>query len=137
MLNGDLREYVRRALGALPYDRMLQVTSGALISATRFKISEGRNVGHASCPGFGARDSWEHCKECDHLKIPTQTIAKLQMEEMGESANKLCASNPARNAKYIEAGKALRSRRGRGDTHGGKKYTLLQQLRSTCNLAGS
>ena len=99
---GLTRELIRKVLSSLSYDRMLQVTFGSLISATRFKALEGQNIKDVKCPKCGSRDSWDHCKKCYGVQAPTQTKEEAWLEAMDKIMNKLCTPNPALNEKFME-----------------------------------
>ena len=103
------RGRVRGLTNKLSYERMLQVTFGGLIGSTRFKILEGRNIGNVSYRRCGARDSWERCKSCYQIEIPTCTMDKLWVEEMDSIMNALCTPNPALNVEFIAEGGAMKS----------------------------
>ena len=107
------RERVRRSLRRLSYDRMLQVTFGGIISATRFKILEGKNIGDVKCPKCGKLDRWEHCKECYQIQIPNDPLEENWLIEMDKVMNKLCTPNPAMNAKYTATKDAKNKGRGK------------------------
>ena len=104
------REKIRRILTALSYDRMLQVTFGTLICATRFKILEGGKMAEVRCPRCGAKDTWDHLQSCYEITIPQHKIEKEWMKAMDDIVNKLCTPNPAHNEILVKttAGKGKR-----------------------------
>lgn len=104
MESGLTREWVRRMLSALSYDRMLQVTLGTPLSATRFKMLEGNKLTNVKCPRCGGRGSWGRCKMRHDIQAPTHKGGKLWMGAMGQIMNRLCTPNPALNDKFIEKG---------------------------------
>ena len=93
------RETVKKILNALSYDRMLQVTLGSVIGATRFKIPEGKGLGMVACPKCGQLDSWDHCKECYEVTAPVRgnKNEKKWLSEVDSVINKLCTPNPGKN----------------------------------------
>ena len=94
-------------LNSLSYDRILQVTLGTLVSATRFKMLEGSTLKNVKCPNCGDLDSWEHCKTGYNIRVPTHKEEKAWAGEMDQIMNKLCTLNPALNAKHTEKEDAI------------------------------
>ena len=96
------REKVRKMMNKLSYGRMLQVTLGSVLGATRFKIPEGRGLGMVACPNCGQLDSWEHCQRCYEVTAPVKgkRTEKEWLEEVDCTVNKLCRPNPAKNEPF-------------------------------------
>ena len=109
------REKVRRMMNQLSYDRMLQVTLGSVLGATRFKIPEGRGLGTVACPKCGQLDSWEHCQHCYEVMAPLKGKRTEEecLKEVDCTVNKLCTPNPAKNESFT-------NNKGPGDPEGKK-----------------
>ena len=91
------REAIREVLNHLSYDRMLQVTSGNVVGATRFKILRGTNLSEVARPKCGEKDSWEHCKECYGFQAPAHNDNKEWLRAVDVIMNQLRTPNPAMN----------------------------------------
>ena len=96
---GLAREKIKKVMRALSYDRILQVTFGGLIRATRFKALDRRNLENASCPKCGSKDTWAHCKKCYEIKVPVGLEDKQWLLETDREMNAICTPNPALNTK--------------------------------------
>ena len=93
---------IRRSLRRLSYDRMLQVAFGSVISATRFKIVEGKKMGEVQCPKCGELDNWGRCKDWYQIQVPGNLIEEFWPEAMDKVMNKIRTLNPAMNTKYTD-----------------------------------
>ena len=71
------RNKIKKILGSLDDDRMLQTTFGNLIGATRFKtIKEGELRGTVCPKCKKAVDTWKHCVECHEIQFRSSANEK-------------------------------------------------------------
>ena len=89
------REQIRKVLGALEADRLLQTTFTNLVGATRFKIAKGDGLMHTKCPRCGSIDSWQHCVECYQLRLTTANVEQQWLANVRMVLKAVATESPA------------------------------------------